>query len=141
PGRSPGGRADEKRPGAGRTGRDGTSRTPHLPCAGRPLSGGAFDRASTVTSGLWVELRGQGYATGDGRPNRADALRVRGRPLLEEVARAVGVDRDAGAHRGGEEDLPQVLALRRRGLRPQHLVEDGRVVVDQLRLAEARLAE
>src|SRR6266699_1918555 len=58
-----------------------------------------------------------------------------------EVAGLVGVDRDAGAHRGGEGDLPQVPALGRGGLEPDHLVQGGAVVLQQGGRGERRLAD
>jgi hypothetical protein len=51
--------------------------------------------------------------------------------VVGEAAGLVGVDRDAGAHRGGERDLPQVPALGCGGLEPDHLVDGGRVVLKQ----------
>ena len=48
---------------------------------------------------------------------------------------------DAGAHRGGERDLADVPALRGCRLRPHDLVDDGRIVLNQLALGEAPLAD
>src|SRR6266705_6535575 len=52
-----------------------------------------------------------------------------------------GIDRDAGAHRGGEGDLPQIPALGGGRLEPDHLVDRGRVVLDQRAVVERRLAD
>src|SRR4051794_21911207 len=56
--------------------------------------------------------------------------------LLQQTAGLVGVELDAGAHRGGHGGLADVAALGGRRLEPQDLVESGRVVLDQLRLVE-----
>src|SRR5919107_2825410 len=58
-----------------------------------------------------------------------------------EVARAVRVHGDAGAHRGGQRRLLHVPALGGRRLEPQHLLEGGGVVLDELLLAERGLAD
>src|SRR3954453_22920742 len=57
-----------------------------------------------------------------------------------EVAGAVRVHRDAGAHRRGQRRLLHVPALGGRRLEPQHLLERGGVVLDELLLAERGLA-
>src|ERR1700722_632175 len=65
----------------------------------------------------------------------------RGGLLVEEAAGLVRVDRDAGGHGRGEGDLPQVAALGGGWLEPDHLVERGRVVLEQRPLAEGGLAD
>ena len=61
--------------------------------------------------------------------------------LRRDVARAVRVDLDAGAHGGGEGDLLEVAALGAGRLEPQHLLERCGVVLGELVLAERRLAD
>src|SRR5690625_7900703 len=56
--------------------------------------------------------------------------------LLEEVAGAVHVDRDARAHGRGHGDLRDVAPLGGGGLQPQDLVERRHVVLGQLLLSE-----
>src|SRR5690606_11046586 len=66
----------------------------------------------------------------------------RGRVLLdEEVAGAVRVDRDAGAHRGGDGGLLDVPALGGGRLQTEDLVQRGAVVLHQLGVVEGRLAD
>src|SRR3954451_10423185 len=61
--------------------------------------------------------------------------------LLGDVAGARRVDVDPRSHRRGERDLLDVTALRGRRLRADDLVEERRVVLDQLPLVEALLAD
>ena len=61
--------------------------------------------------------------------------------LLEDVAGTGRVDLDARAHGRGEGDRAQVAALGRRGLGADELLDDGGVVLQQLALVEARLAD
>src|SRR3954454_17005983 len=61
--------------------------------------------------------------------------------LLGDVAGARRVDVDPWPHRRGERDLLDVAALRGRRLRPDDLVQERRVVLDQLPLVEALLAD
>ena len=65
-------------------------------------------------------------AGGGGIDGREDGV------VDQQVAGAVRVDRDARAHRGGDGDLLQVPALGGGRLGPQHLVQRGGVVLDQL---------
>src|SRR3954452_17167610 len=60
--------------------------------------------------------------------------------LLEQRPGLVGVDRDAGAHRGGHGGLADVAAIGGRLLEPLDLVERGCLVLHQLCLPERRLA-
>src|SRR5450756_231636 len=52
--------------------------------------------------------------------------------LLDQVPNAGRIDLDPGAHRGADGDRLDVLALRRRRLGAQDLVEDGTVVLNEL---------
>src|SRR5207245_7152824 len=61
--------------------------------------------------------------------------------FLDDPARPLRVDVNAGAHRTGHRDLPDVPALRRRRLRAHDLIDQCGVVLDQLALAEALLAD
>ena len=61
--------------------------------------------------------------------------------LPGDVARAVGVDLDPRAHRGGDGDLLDVAALGAGRLEPQHLLEGCGVVLRELGLGEGRLAD
>src|SRR5215217_321904 len=60
---------------------------------------------------------------------------------LDEVLGLRRVHLDAGAHGGGHHDRAQVLALGRGRLRADELLDDRLVVLEQLALVEARLAE
>src|ERR1700722_17510259 len=74
---------------------------------------------------------------------RVTSVALRGRRALfvEEAAGLARVDRDAGAHRGGERDLPQVTALGGGRLEPDDLVDRRRVVLEQRLLVEGGLAD
>src|SRR5207245_7944474 len=61
--------------------------------------------------------------------------------LLDDAARLRRVDLDPGAHRRRQRDLPDVATLRRGRLGADDLVEQRCVVLEQLALAEALLAE
>src|SRR5205807_114591 len=61
--------------------------------------------------------------------------------LFQDTPHLCRVDVDAGAHRARERDLPDVAALRCGRLRPDDLVDDGGVVLDELTLVEALLAD
>src|SRR6185503_508766 len=61
--------------------------------------------------------------------------------LLHDAAGPRRIDVDPGAHRGRDRDLPDVPALRRRGPRPDDLLDEGGVVLDERALAEALLAD
>src|SRR5438094_6472178 len=61
--------------------------------------------------------------------------------LFDDPARPRGIDVDAGPHRSRQRDPMDVAALRSRRLRAQDLVEDCDVVLDELALAEALLAD
>src|SRR5699024_5003352 len=78
---------------------------------------------------------GRGAVRGDGRLSSGLV------GLLEEVAGAVHIDRDTGAHGGGHGDLLDVAALRGGRLQAQDLVERGHVVLDQLLIGERDLAD
>src|SRR5215203_6047299 len=74
--------------------------------------------------------------------NCSDLARVvRLGELLQDPARARGVDLDARGHRAREGDPLDVAALRRGRLRPDDLLDERRVVLDELALAEALLAD
>src|SRR5690606_27240598 len=60
---------------------------------------------------------------------------------LRRLTRGIRVDRDTGAHRGGQGDLLDVAPLRSGRLEPQHLVDGGQVVLQQLLLVEGDLAD
>src|SRR5215469_13803766 len=61
--------------------------------------------------------------------------------LVDDSTRDARIDVDAGAHRGGDGDLLDVAPLRGGGLRPDDLLDQGGVVLDQLALVEAPLAD
>src|SRR6059058_2758109 len=61
--------------------------------------------------------------------------------LFRDIADPRRVDVDARAHRGRERDLLDVPTLRGGGLRPDDLVDQGGVVLDELLLVEALLAD
>src|SRR5579884_3495411 len=61
--------------------------------------------------------------------------------LVEDTARLQRVDVNPRAHRRGQRDLPDVAPLRRRWLRAHDLVDDRGVVLQQIALAEALLAD
>src|SRR6516165_2470858 len=92
--------------------------------------------------------RGRGKC-GDGAALRAYARRRcggrtsagGGLEFLGQAARLAGVDRDAGAHGGGDRGLAEVPALGRRRLQPHDLVDGGRVVRHQGGVGEGRLAD
>src|SRR4051812_7935829 len=66
----------------------------------------------------------------------------RGRVLLdEEVAGAVGVERNAGAHRGADGGLPDVATLGGGRLQTEDLLQRRAVVLHQLGVVERRLAD
>src|SRR3954454_4331734 len=68
-------------------------------------------------------------------------LRLYRRALLEDVPCAGGIDLDAGAHGGAERDRAQVATLGGRRLGADELVDQGGVVLEQLALVEAHLAD
>src|SRR3954468_17869896 len=84
-------------------------------------------RRSQDGLGCRVELRGDGRAL--------TTLQS------EDVAGTGRVDLDARAHRRGDGDRAQVTTLRGRGLRADELLDDGRVVLQQLTLVERGLAD
>src|SRR6266566_93661 len=63
------------------------------------------------------------------------------RGFVLDDATGAGVDLDPRAHRRGERDLPDVAALRGRGLRSNDLVDERSVILQQRALLEALLAE
>src|SRR5436190_3625311 len=64
----------------------------------------------------------------------------RGR-LLDDVTNAAGIDLHAGPHGRSQCYGAQVASFRRRRLGPDELLDHGRIVLQQLALAEARLAD
>src|ERR1700722_1265504 len=71
----------------------------------------------------------------------SSALRGRRALFVEEAAGLVRVDGNAGPHRRGERDLPQVAALGGGRLEPDYLVDRGGVVLQQRLLVEGGLAD
>src|SRR5438477_10995641 len=61
--------------------------------------------------------------------------------LLEDPARARGVDVDAGAHRARQRDAADVAALGRGRLGADDLVEEDGIVLGEVPLVEALLAD
>src|SRR5947208_2770452 len=61
--------------------------------------------------------------------------------LLEDPARARGVDVDAGTHRARQGDAADVAALRRRRLHTDDLVQERGVVLGEVSLVEALLPD
>src|SRR5207247_7757820 len=61
--------------------------------------------------------------------------------LVDDAARLRGIDVNSWPHRTRERDLPDVAALRRGGLRAHDLVDERRVVLNQLPLLKALLAD
>src|SRR4051812_48400293 len=91
----------------------------------------AFTAAEAATGGLWC----------GGEAIAGDLTSDLDGDVLGDALGAVGVDGDARAHRRAERDLPQVATLGGRRLGTQHLIENGRVVLRELLLAEAGLAD
>src|SRR5579859_1108451 len=69
------------------------------------------------------------------------SLGLDGLQLLGDLASPGGVDVDPRPHRAREGDLLDVATLGDRGLCPDDLVDQRRVVLDQLALVEAPLAD
>src|SRR5215475_1242320 len=98
------------------------------------MAGGDRSAATRGRTARWQPRRGSWVLTG-APPSRLSVRRV---PLLKrlclcgrrlvEVAGHVRVDRDTRTHRGGHEDLLEVLALGRGRLAPLYLVHHGTVV-------------
>src|SRR3954447_21367598 len=75
-------------------------------------------------------------------PTRGDWWSGRsGLVLGRDVAGAVRVDLDAGAHRRGDGDLLDVAALRAGRLQTEHLFQRRGVVLRELHLGEGGLAD
>src|SRR3954453_20115920 len=116
----------------GRTRAPAGSRTPPAPglCVRR--------RGSRASSSYRGRLGYRGLLAG---AVRGGAVVLTLADLAEDVARARGVHADARPHRGGERDGAQVAALRGRRLRAHDLVDQRRVVGEQLALAQLGLAD
>src|SRR6516165_1853128 len=149
------GTEDEKRPGRRRTRGYNRTRRSRLTvtCAGCPLYGTFGQTLASRHPAVF----GTDKCTG-GIPGVQIAKRRRSRPgappqrvctpgsadrrlFLDEAAGLVRVHRDTGAHRRGERDLLQVAALGGGGLEPDHLIERGRVVLEQRLLREGGLPD